>query len=348
MENPLVSIIVPVYNGEKYLTQCLDSVLHQSYQNFEIIIINDNSPDNSQQLIDRFSKKESRIRNVKNEVNLGATVRHKGIHMSQGEFILFLDQDDWLTRHAVEYLLNKIVVEKADIAYGMVTKVMDKNKIIRRRGSNNCAKENLTTSISQPVLFEDYFISYFGINKLRPSLLGNLYRKSIFEKSNFFARPTALAGADLFLNLWIHPFLEKVCFLELPVLYYRWGGMTDKANPHYLRNMKEAYEIKKQAVKEFHYEKAIPYIKIELANVFYSHFHMLLQHSKMNKPELIKLIEEELSNNWYSEEFKEIETGRAGLLKVKAISTIANEIWKNHKDSLVNLRMKKFLNRLLN
>ena len=213
MEKPLVSIIVPVYNGEKYLIQCLNSVLNQTYQNFEIIIINDKSPDNSQQIIERFAKKEPRTKVIKNEVNLGAKVRHKGIQMSQGEFVLFLDQDDWLTPQAVEHLINQIVVEKADIAYGMVTKVMDKNKIIRRKGSNNCAKENQTTSISQPALFEDYFISYFGINKLRPSLLGNLYRKSIFEKSNFFARPTALAAADLFLNLWIHPFLEKVCFL---------------------------------------------------------------------------------------------------------------------------------------
>lgn len=348
MEKPLVSIIVPVYNGEKYLTQCLNSILNQTYQYFEIIIINDNSPDNSKYIIDHFAKKEQRIKVVKNDVNLGAMVRHKGIQMSQGEFILFLDQDDWLNRNGINDLLNKILEEKADIAYGQVTSVIDKNKIIKRKGSNNCAEENLTNSINQPELFEHYFISYFGINILRPSLLGNLYRRSIFEKAGFFSQPSAIVGADLFLNLWIHPYLEKVCFLQSTVLYYRWGGMTNKANPNYLRNMKEAYEIKKIAIKEFHYDKATPYIKIELANVFYTHFQMLLHHSKMTKSELTKIIEEELSDNWYSEEFKEMGTGRAYLLKDKKIDKIADEIWINYKSSIVKLRTKQFLSRILN
>ncbi|HRP90513.1 MAG TPA: glycosyltransferase family 2 protein [Edaphocola sp.] len=348
MKDILVSVIIPVYNGEQYLKQCLNSVLQQTHQNLEIIIINDKSPDNSQAIIDQFAKLDNRIISIVNKENKRAFVRHSGIEMAKGEFLLFLDQDDWLTKDAIQLLLHKIVAENADVVYGVTISVLDKYGIIKRNNGNSCLKEIQTQSISKPELFEKTYISYFGKNILRPSLLGNLYRKEVFERAHFISRPSALSSADLLLNLWVHPYLNKVCFVEDTVLYYRWGGMTNKASPNYLPNMKKVFAIKMDAIQEFKYSKAIPYVKIELANIFYSHFLMLLQHSKMGKEDLKNLISEELDTDWYVEAFNEMEEGRALLIKEKKIDEITEQIWSNYLKSKTNLKIKKFISKLLN
>lgn len=95
MENPLVSIIMPVYNGEKYLSLSIESVLRQTYSNFELLIINDGSIDNTEKIINSYKKKDSRIRYIKNETNLKLIkTLNKGIELAKGEYISRMDADD--------------------------------------------------------------------------------------------------------------------------------------------------------------------------------------------------------------------------------------------------------------
>lgn len=113
---PLISIIVPIYNVEEYLTQCLESISRQSYSNIEIIAINDGSPDGSANIADEFSRKEPRLRVIHTENRGVSAARNLGIEESTGEFIVFVDSDDWLAADFVDYMLRIIRETGSDFA----------------------------------------------------------------------------------------------------------------------------------------------------------------------------------------------------------------------------------------
>jgi glycosyltransferase EpsH len=108
MEKPLVSIIVPVYNVEQYLEQCLTSIVEQTYENIEVIIVNDGSNDSSHLIIDQFAKKDPRVKFLKQKNSGISTARNSGIQASTGELILFVDSDDWVDNTLVEKLFSYI------------------------------------------------------------------------------------------------------------------------------------------------------------------------------------------------------------------------------------------------
>lgn len=96
MEKKLISIIVPVYNAEKYLQKCLDSILEQTYQNLEIIIVNDGSTDNSGQICQEYEKKDSRIIYIEKENGGVSDTRNTGLDRMTGSYVTFVDSDDWV------------------------------------------------------------------------------------------------------------------------------------------------------------------------------------------------------------------------------------------------------------
>ena len=108
-ENTIVSIIIPVYNTEKYLRQCLDSVLNQTFKDFECICINDCSTDNSYSVLEEYAKKDDRFVLINLAENKGqGNARNQGIKIAKGEYITFVDSDDWVTNDYVEVLFNAI------------------------------------------------------------------------------------------------------------------------------------------------------------------------------------------------------------------------------------------------
>nr|WP_319999866.1 glycosyltransferase [uncultured Draconibacterium sp.] len=115
--NILVSIIVPIYNVEKYLSQCIKSIINQTHTNLEIILVNDGSPDNSGKIADKYASTDNRI-SVIHKKNAGvSSARNSGIDKATGNYICFSDADDLLEPDYVEYLLNLAVVNNADISY---------------------------------------------------------------------------------------------------------------------------------------------------------------------------------------------------------------------------------------
>ncbi|MCK5814993.1 MAG: glycosyltransferase [Flavobacteriaceae bacterium] len=123
-QNISVSVIIPVYNVQKYLFKCLDSVVNQSLQNIEIIIINDCSPDNSEEIINQFSKKDDRIRYFKNKNNIGiGYTRNDALLKAKGEYICFLDSDDYIELNSLEKLYKKSKEEDLDILEGRYYKI---------------------------------------------------------------------------------------------------------------------------------------------------------------------------------------------------------------------------------
>ena len=100
---PKISVIVPIYNVEKYLAKCLDTILAQTFSDIEIICVNDGSTDNSRKILSEYAKKDSRIKIVDKKNGGLSSARNAGMKVAQGEFISFIDSDDWID----ETLLSK-------------------------------------------------------------------------------------------------------------------------------------------------------------------------------------------------------------------------------------------------
>ncbi len=119
----LISIIVPIYNTEKYLDQCIASILQQTYDNLEIILVNDGSTDGSRKIAEKYRALDSRIILINQEQGGAANARNNGLKISKGKFIIFVDSDDYICPDMVKYLLDRILASHAQIAvcgYDMV------------------------------------------------------------------------------------------------------------------------------------------------------------------------------------------------------------------------------------
>lgn len=112
----LVSMIIPVYGVEAYIVECLESVLNQTYSNLEVILIDDESPDNCPQICDEFAKKDTRIKVIHQKNGGAANARNHGLDIASGEYICFIDSDDKIENDYVERLLDNVREQNADIA----------------------------------------------------------------------------------------------------------------------------------------------------------------------------------------------------------------------------------------
>ena len=123
-----VTIIIPVYNSEKYIARCLDSVINQTYNNLEIMVINDGSKDDSINIINEYKKKDKRIKVIDKKNEGVAKTRNMGIKESTGYYVMFIDNDDYIDKDYVETYVNKN--DNNDITIGSYKRVNSKNKIL--------------------------------------------------------------------------------------------------------------------------------------------------------------------------------------------------------------------------
>lgn len=123
MNEPLVSVIIPIYKVEKYLHACVDSILSQSYHNLEIILVDDGSPDSCPVICDDYAQKDARVQVIHQKNGGLSAARNAGIDICRGDYITFVDSDDFLHKRFIELLLNACQTEQADIAVGNIERV---------------------------------------------------------------------------------------------------------------------------------------------------------------------------------------------------------------------------------
>lgn len=168
-----LSIIVPVYNAELYLKRCLESILNQTFQDFEIICINDCSTDNSPEILREYSDKRLKI--INNEKNLGAALtRNAGITSAKGEYIYFLDADDYIDKEYLEKMVEKIEKENCDIVLNL--------SILNEENSNS--REYKHPSMPQTSPDGEYLDKITTIHDAPCFIWARIYRKSFLDKNN--------------------------------------------------------------------------------------------------------------------------------------------------------------------
>ena len=150
-QNETIDILIPAYNAEKYICRCVDSVLTQTFKDFELILVNDGSPDQSGIVCDELAKKDSRIKVIHKKNGGSNSARRDGFLYSTGKYLVFLDSDDTLTQRALSILYDNIT-KGYDVVKGCVVKINDKNDIISTEqytfpeGTIEC-KEDIITKI---------------------------------------------------------------------------------------------------------------------------------------------------------------------------------------------------------
>lgn len=113
---PLISIIVPVYNVKDYVEKCLDSICGQTYKNLEIVVVDDGSTDGSGEICDTYAQKDPRVKVIHRENRGVSAVRNEGLDIALGEYIGFVDGDDWIDSDMYEFLYELLIVNEADIS----------------------------------------------------------------------------------------------------------------------------------------------------------------------------------------------------------------------------------------
>ena len=126
--NPLISVTIPIYNVEKYLARCVDSIVNQTYKNLEIILVDDGSPDRCSQMCDDYAEKDSRIKVVHKKNGGLSDARNAGMSVATGEYISFIDSDDYVSDDFFECLLDVMNKENSDIAECSVVKLYEDNR----------------------------------------------------------------------------------------------------------------------------------------------------------------------------------------------------------------------------
>lgn len=286
---PLISIIVPFYNVERFIRKCICSILKQSYENLEVILVNDAATDNSLDICKKYARKDKRLIIIEQPKNLGVDkARFRGLEAVTGEYVMFVDSDDYLPSNAVSILYQEMLCSGADIVEGGMYRVLDSLGLIKKKMV--CER----MEIKQPVLFQDYFISFFGINKLGVNLWGKLYKKDLFDKAKL--KPSGMKmGEDLLVNMYLFPFVSKYIVTNHCVYYYRYGGLTSRFNPTLYSDLKRQYYIKRQMIEEYDYQKGLNSAKIEMCNVFCSHLIQMYRYNKSEKEINFFIKEEEQS-----------------------------------------------------
>ena len=116
MNSDLISIIIPVYNVQDYLKECVDAIINQSYSNIEVILVNDGSTDNSPAICDEYSKKDSRIKVIHKKNEGPAMARNAALDIASGKYLNFIDSDDLIHKDMISILYNNLINNDADIS----------------------------------------------------------------------------------------------------------------------------------------------------------------------------------------------------------------------------------------
>ena len=124
----LITVAIPIYNVEKYLERCIKSIINQTYKNIEILLVNDGSPDNSKEIMEKYKENDKRIKCFYKKNGGLSDTRNYAINIASGKYICFIDGDDYIDNTFVEKLYNKIIEDKSDLAWCNFTLVNDDGK----------------------------------------------------------------------------------------------------------------------------------------------------------------------------------------------------------------------------
>ncbi len=257
---PLVSIIVPVYNAQDFLERCIKSVLAQEYTNYELILADDGSVDDSGAICDRFAGQDGRIKVLHKENTGVSDSRNQALDQAKGEFIQFLDSDDWLTQDAVRLFVRSAQSTQSDMVIGDFYRVI--GDTISHKGDIE-KEELLTREEFAGYMMENPADFYYGV------LWNKLYRREIIEKHRIRMDANISWCEDFIFNLEYLRHCGWIYVLRAPVYYYvkTKGSLVNSQSIHInntIRMKLNVFEYYQQFFKEVYDEKSYEEIRFQV------------------------------------------------------------------------------------
>lgn len=206
----LISIIVPVYNCEKYLKQCVDSIINQTFSNFELLLIDDGSSDFSPVICKDYQKKDSRILYIRKENEGPSCARNVGIESCKGEYVIFIDSDDYCNTGFLEFLYKRIEETNSDVAIPMKHRCVFFNDQL-------LSETPYKIEETREQISKDNYFKYSRKSELVEA--GKLYRASLVKGARF--DPKCTYGEDLLFNYQLAKKGFKPCYAFDAIYYYR-------------------------------------------------------------------------------------------------------------------------------
>lgn len=201
----MISIIVPIYNSEKYLDRCIQSILSQTYKDFELLLIDDGSTDSSRYICEKYAKDDNRVR-VVHKVNGGvSSARNLGIDLSQGEWLTFVDSDDWVDEGFLQKRYELAIRENADISYCDVKYVFETYEMYCHTANGNCLPES--------------YVNNWILSRTTYSYI-LLVRKSLFENNKLRFLEGIRFCEDFNLIIKLVSYARKIVKVDEALYYY--------------------------------------------------------------------------------------------------------------------------------
>lgn len=261
--NDMISIVVPIYNVEKYLPQCVNSLLNQTYKNLEIILVDDGSLDKSGEICDEFSKNDNRIIVIHKENNGLSSARNAGLEIAKGDYIGFVDSDDWLDETMYETLLKLITDNDSDISCCKFFKTADSDEKIPV--NDNETIQSFTNIEGLNNFYTDlYTQTVVAWNKL--------YKRNLFDNVVY---PIGKIHEDEGTTYKLFYKANKITYTNRPLYYYRTTPnsiTTRKFNKKRL-DIIDVYDEKIKFIRSINndhiYSKTLKWYLFTLINCYY-------------------------------------------------------------------------------
>ncbi len=252
---PKVSIIVPVYNVESYLNRCLDSLINQSFDDIEIICINDGSTDSSLEILKEYEKKDSRVKII-NQENQGLSgARNSGIEIAIGDYISFVDSDDWINLDMIKEMYQQANIENADVVICSYTReYSDKSRdkkfnmpeitIYNERDVSLKLHRKIVGPIREELANPDHTDSLV-------TAWGKLYKSSIIKENYIkFIDTKEIGTEDCLFNVYLFKHIKKAVFINKSYYHY-WKENSNSLTATHKANLKDKWINMYNYIKEF-------------------------------------------------------------------------------------------------
>jgi glycosyltransferase involved in cell wall biosynthesis len=318
MNRPLISVIVPVFNVERYLSKCIESVINQSYSNLEIILVNDGSTDNSAIICDEYGTKDSRIR-VHHKNNGGLSdARNVGMDNATGEYLYFLDSDDYIDLNALSVLYQSILDTSSQMAIGRVIRFQE-NSIPLKNAESKLSVYNNLSAIRELYNFKNPDLISFII------ACNKLYHRDLFRNVKF---PKGRINEDEFINYIIFFRASKICLTTDALYFYlsRSNSIVNTISDFKLLDKITALRRREKFLKEIKAQDILLEVRYHLFLTFFS-FLKNVNAKRRSEHKLIRLIE----FNTFTMAFKLLGSCILFKRKIKVLLCLPSVIYKISK-----------------
>ena len=260
-----ISVIVPVYNVEKYLHRCVDSLLSQSYTNIEIVLINDGSADRSGEICDEYAQREPRVKVLHQEYNGVADARNKGVAMATGDYIIFLDGDDEADKEYVGKLYKTLIENDLDIAQCCLLRIRNGQPINKLDVKDGVRIFNGMEMQMKTFDRDRYFCNV---------VCGKLFKKGLFEGLSF---PYGRINEDESMIYLLTFRSKRVGIIDDYLYYYHYNGDSITEKKYNIHRLDAFYIEEKFA---FYKEQGLEDFANKTANEYFSQMSIVFCHKK--------------------------------------------------------------------